>query len=425
MDQFEKIAVDHVWLAWTENPEDELAKKIAKYKGDLVTSVRMAADALDPGSRKKRAEVPAPMAELGVGIRKLLEFQGEIELGAAGPAKTVQEAMAYVHHRAAPDFLSPGDLREPDWLPGVRVYVLGPPRDPQALANLGGHGSSELYELAASQAKDLGASAGFFAAADTLSTYWDGLEPDQRQEMLRVLPFDLRHRLEAGDEGLEERVGASYFDEQQAWRRVDYDWLGGAADLALQLDGQTNNTSLALAFELVGDGRVLLFPADAQVGNWLSWHQRPAEGGGTEERTWKVKEPGGNERLVTVPELLGRAVLYKVGHHASHNATIKEKGLEMMTSPALTAIVPVDRQVAMKKTPPWKMPARGLYRRLIEMTKGRVLRSDLGWAGPDPDFKDLFTQRSGAPSPPSSRRPSSRAGSRSTPCTSTMSCRSS
>ena len=382
-----------MWLAWTENPEDELARQIAKHRGDLVTSVRLAAEALDPASRKKRAPVPPPMAEVGVGIHKLLEFHGDIQLGASGLAKTVQEAMAYVHHRAAPDFLVPGDLREPDWLPGVRVYVLGRPVTPGRSPTSANMARTSSTKLAARQAKDLAASAGFFGAAETLSSYWDGLAPDERQEMLRVLPFDLRHRLEAGEEGIEERVGTSYFSEQEAWRRVDYDWLGGTADLALQLDGQTNNTSLALAFELEGDGRVLLFPADAQVGNWLSWHQRPIAGGGTEERTWKVQEPDGNERLVTVPELLGRTVLYKVGHHASHNATVKEKGLEMMTSPELTALVPVDRAVAMKKTPQWKMPARGLYRRLIELTNGRVLRSDLGWASPDADFKDLFTKQ--------------------------------
>jgi hypothetical protein len=49
--------------------------------------------------------------------------------------------------------------------------------------------------------------------------------------------------------------------------------LGLAGRLALQLDSDTNNTSLVLAFELGKSGRVLLFPGDAQVGNWLSWHK--------------------------------------------------------------------------------------------------------------------------------------------------------
>ena len=55
--------------------------------------------------------------------------------------------------------------------------------------------------------------------------------------------------------------------------RDNADWLGIAADLAMQLDRGVNNTSLVLAFEFVASGRVVLFPGDAQVGNWLSWQK--------------------------------------------------------------------------------------------------------------------------------------------------------
>ena len=60
-------------------------------------------------------------------------------------------------------------------------------------------------------------------------------------------------------------------EDPDAWRRIQGEWMAGAGEFALQLDSDTNNTSLALAFELP-DGRVLLFPGDAQVGNWESWH---------------------------------------------------------------------------------------------------------------------------------------------------------
>lgn len=40
--------------------------------------------------------------------------------------------------------------------------------------------------------------------------------------------------------------------------------------MALMLDSATNNTSLVLGIEL-DPGEVLIFAADAQVGNWLSW----------------------------------------------------------------------------------------------------------------------------------------------------------
>jgi hypothetical protein len=55
----------------------------------------------------------------------------------------------------------------------------------------------------------------------------------------------------------------------------------------------------------------------------------------------------------------------------------------MMTSESeLTAFIPVDRQVALGRSPAgtWKMPARQLYRRLLDQCQGRVVRSDIGWA---------------------------------------------
>ena len=142
------------------------------------------------------------------------------------------------------------------------------------------------------------------------------------------------------------------------WRRIDADWLGGSTELALQLDSLTNNTSLALAIELP-DGDVLLFAADAQVGNWLAW----------QEREWRV---GG--RTVTGPDLLRRAIFYKVGHHGSHNATLKAQGLELMEN-LRVAMIPVDKEMAMKKR--WNhMPLDELVEALGDKAKGVVLRAD-------------------------------------------------
>ena len=98
-------------------------------------------------------------------------------------------------------------------------------------------------------------------------------------------------------------------------------WVRASADVALQLDSMTNNTSLALAIERVSDGRILLFPADAQQGNWLSWHAPGMK--------WTFKD-GAVTKERSAAQLLAETVFYKVGHHSSHNATAKEKGLEMM-----------------------------------------------------------------------------------------------
>ena len=139
----------------------------------------------------------------------------------------------------------------------------------------------------------------------------------------------------------------------------------------MQLDSDTNNTSLVLAFELVDSGQVLLFPADAQVGNWLSW----------EGIEWTLEE-NGKSRKVTSADLLARTVFYKIGHHGSHNATLREKGLELMTNGNLVAMLPLDRNTAKKME--WNMPFPSLYERLHERCKGRILDLELGMpAKPD------------------------------------------
>ena len=93
-------------------------------------------------------------------------------------------------------------------------------------------------------------------------------------------------------------------------------------------------------------------------------------------RDWDV-----DGQRVTGQDLLSRTSFYKVGHHGSMNATLKEKGLEEMTA-LHTAIIPVDHEVAMKMR--WgNMPFESLLTALGEKTNGRVLRTDLPGQPPE------------------------------------------
>jgi len=104
---------------------------------------------------------------------------------------------------------------------------------------------------------------------------------------------------------------------------------------------------------------VLLFAADAQIGNWASWG----------DVRWAA--PG-----VKTDDLLARTVLYKVGHHGSHNATLVQ-ALEKMSHPDLAALIPVHKKDPnIVKQNGWKMPARKLFKRLREKTSNRVLQMD-------------------------------------------------
>ena len=190
-------------------------------------------------------------------------------------------------------------------------------------------------------------------------------------------PFDPRYQVPLGAAQQMAFFQTNYWGEDrdaeekdQSWRRIDSDWLGASSTMALQLDSATNNTCLVLAFELE-DGDVLLFAADAQVGNWLSWQQT----------TWTV-----DGKKVTGPDLLHKTIFYKVGHHGSHNATLKEHGLEEMDAIEL-AFVPVDHEMALKKR--WgRMPLPELMGRLEEKTHGNVVRID---ADPPQSLKQKVT----------------------------------
>jgi hypothetical protein len=232
------------------------------------------------------------------------------------------------------------------------VYVLGPPHDRRMIKRSDpSKAHPEVYELAAVD----GSHQGFLAAAEAFA----------EDESPGAQPFDPFFRIPESDATQGNELWKGYYGKGGAWRRIDHDWLGYAGQLALQLDSDTNNTSLVLAFELASGGDVLLFPGDAQVGNWLSWE--PLE--------WQLRE-NGETRTVKSGDLLARTVLYKVGHHGSHNATLREKGLELMTSGELTAMVPVNRVTAKKME--WLMPFPGLLNRLLEKTHGRVIDAERG-----------------------------------------------
>jgi hypothetical protein len=166
---------------------------------------------------------------------------------------------------------------------------------------------------------------------------------------------------------------AAYFNEINAWRRIDFDWLAGAEAFALQADSLTNNTCLVLAFELPpqpnAERNVLLFVGDAQVGNWLSWDEI--------ERWHPIDGVAPSRAQPDVADLLRRVVFYKVGHHGSHNATLKARGVERMRADQkLTAFVPVSVPMARMIKDWCDLPLDALLDALAERTGRRVVLAD-------------------------------------------------
>jgi hypothetical protein len=379
---FERLAVDEVWVAWTEDLSLDLARELRQKRRRTARALAAAVAEL----RDEEPEQAAAVAEV-LGFGAGLDDDGAPLLGADSPGTAKQ--MDFVCSQwGTPRYLHAGeDLR---W-PGARFYVLGPPEDRELLERSDpSRVHSEVYERSLA----LNGASAFGIAA--LGASGPGALDHEEQELWeRAQPFARHHRVgldETGqyaDEGVPpelrgegeaaERVAAQrreiydffrsrygFGDEEghgERWRRIGGAWLSTAGQVALQLDSDTNNTSLALAIEHAASGRVLLFPADAQVGNWLSWHRH----------AWD--RDGGGEK-VRARELLERTVLYKVGHHGSHNATLRDEGLERMTHPELVAMIPVDEEQAEKKS--WAMPFGPLAERLAERCRQRVLRADRG-----------------------------------------------
>jgi len=364
-DAFKKIDIDAVWYAWTEDPANTLGKKLRKERAAKVNALQSAAVALRNSGSKLGADradrVESILQFFGVeSTANLHELAAEGKSAAMGKTRGAFEYLAqrrgvkvrYCHPKNPPTVFR--------GVEGVRAYVLGPPEDESLIKRSSPtKKGKEVYEFASDFAMDANLAAAFERLHNTSGAV-GGAD----------CPFEASLCIFPGKESravppkLTALMADTWDRPDVDWRRIELDWTSAVETLALNLDSHTNNTCLVIAFELVKSGRVLLFAADAQVGNWLSW----------QETNWRVKD-GDTTRSVTGPELLQRTVFYKVGHHGSHNATLRSLGLEQMTSDDLVAFVPVFKDQAMKNR--WReMPFDPLVKRLQEKTGGRLVFSD-------------------------------------------------
>jgi hypothetical protein len=389
-----ELTIDRLWLAWTEDPSDPLARELRRSRSGAKQAVEAALKQLKQKAPASRAALAlGPRLEAAVSFFEMEADQVEerraalaARLGLDEPGKVTagELALAVLQDRVSrPDYLRPGQGPIP--IPGAescRAYVLGPPRDPKLLSPSDSSGGDrhETY---------LASAVGFASFAMANCSPADEREWAQRE---LCFPFDARHRRNFQEteakEFFRQTYGLDPKDPSHSWRRIDADWLFAAEELALHLDRHANNASLALAFELgpVGEGPVLLFAGDAQAGSWLSWRSLQWQAAG---------------RAVDVKDLLRRTRVYKVGHHASPNGTLQrddqgaDYGLALIPD-GVIALVPVD-QAAAEKLPGWRMPFGRLYAALKAKSRGNILRSD---EGRDPELPVPRTRAGGVPGQP-------------------------
>ena len=377
-DNFPDLKVGEVWFAWTENPKDKVANKLRrKFHDRLLRLVDTRASLMGLGNAAAAEDVDWYLEfELGEPSDQYNGLPGGAAAAAGGakdPSRSANKvAMKFLRDCAPgePKYLYPHEkVRAVPGAKSARAFVLGPPRDIEKIDDLDPEGDEEFGQ-------GFGMAQGA-AAATTAAT------------ATTTSPFQTRHAIPLAEAFADPRYAdfyKTYYGNADApdagddkevisaasWRRLTADDAADACALALAMNNATNNASLALAFELSMSGKVLLFIGDAQAGNWRSWSDGEFDDDGTK---------------VTATDLLERTVLYKVGHHGSHNATLNGKAgsghpclAEMAkgenAAEFVAMITAVEKWAHQKPKPNWNHPLPAIKAALVEKAGGRVLQTD-------------------------------------------------
>ena len=248
---------DEVWTSWTENEDDPKFKAVRERFKKKKKGLQMALSQMQTKDSEKWQTINSLVNE----------FFGEDE-NAARLGMSGANTWKYVLEKSVaqpPRYCSPEDLYTLDGLDGVRVYVLGPPEDFERLDD------EESPEEETYRRRLRAALTDSFLAAATG-------DDNSLFDAEAFLPFDEKYRIGDSEAEKNSKFGGFFKDvygfeekSENAWRQINDDWLEMAGELALNIDGITNNTCLAIAIELVESKKVLIFPGDAQFGNWISW----------------------------------------------------------------------------------------------------------------------------------------------------------
>ncbi len=356
----EEFKIKELWLPWTEKDDDTLVKDWKEKYGQKKKSLAMASSLLKEKTEtplfkgiyrtqlpeneakdlsfKTRLSITESLLELSDLNTDPFSVEGEYTDGLRG-MRIAKSLVDKSKHR----ILDTGKVLENiDGLDNVRIYILGPPKKWEEVKNEHGK-DGETYK----HNNELNVVKSFSCLPFE----------DENSEA----PFDEYHLDKFSQK---DPMQKEYFLDKNEFRRIDFDWLQSAANLSLRLTRAINNLSAVLAIEFIDSGKVMLFPGDAEIGSWKSWH----------EINWNQKGKDGETHLTK--DLLNRTVFYKVAHHLSHNGTAKEQGINQMNNSDLVAMATLDYSVIQSN---WKntMPNRGLVKDLLNKTKGRLLISNV------------------------------------------------
>jgi beta-lactamase superfamily II metal-dependent hydrolase len=235
------VEVGEVWMPWTENYDDPVARGILERQSRTAANLHTM-----------------------LAARAVLDEREQVALALAENSLRNAQAMGTLHHgfngqpqrRYLPDSQGSRLVTTP-LLPGVHVHVLGPSRDPEVIKDM-----------------DPPAGAGYLrvptpdpGVVDPFKPAWDIAIDDYVNEFpdLELKPYDRGYLTGIGDLDL--------------------------FAVAVALEKSVNGTSLVLALEI--DDALMLFPGDAQWGTWNAILQDPdARELLTRTTFWKVGHHG-------------------------------------------------------------------------------------------------------------------------------------
>src|SRR5262249_35208279 len=220
--KFGKFEIGEVWMPWTEDPNDPQALKLKKKQFALAVQLQEHFAAQTVGARPSKS-----LAAANAAVANLVANKTALQALHSGFGVSTQVR-----------FFKAGDrLQNVTNVPGLSVKFLGPPTDEKFLAKMDppvGHSYLRLNGDRVARANQL----------QPFANKWDVRPSDPEMKHLHLS------------------------DPEK--KRLQHELANDSLDsLAFALDNAMNNTSLVTLFAF--RGQTLLFPGDAQYGNWQAW----------------------------------------------------------------------------------------------------------------------------------------------------------
>jgi beta-lactamase superfamily II metal-dependent hydrolase len=291
--EWAKVTVNEIWMPWTESPTDAQA---AALRTKQLSIARKLHAHLKVEKRLDAATDSILENFVGFNLAKNEDSMRVARGGFKGPQKL--------------RYLDAGKkLEKAAGIEGFEVQVMAPSRDETVLKKMDPPaGQRWLRAAGASDASDL-----MQPFSDMIATR-------------RVIG----------------RAGGAVL--QRTEEKQLRDEVLADSSLALMLDDVLNNTSLVLLMRY--RGAALLFPGDAQWGNWSTWLEKSG-----------------------ADALLGEVTFFKVGHHGSHNSTPRSI-VPKLSHPDLAAMISTQNK------PFPSIPKAEMVTGLTTQSHRRTVRSD-------------------------------------------------